>query len=154
MVIILLILILLGLGTGFFFINKYEKTISSLRLNLMMTQKQLDVLIKQQKSSDKNFLIEFLDIDTNYGILTESSRIYLSPNSNSPCLYVNSESITVNIIEKALIDNAIWYYVNLPINSNINSKGWAINSSFSSVYNESLPTVENNSENILPTEES
>lgn len=142
-----LILILLGLGTGFFFINQYEKTISSLRLNLVMTKKQLDALIKQQKPGDKNFLIEFLDIDSTYGILTESSCIYLSPELDSPSLYMNSESLKVDIIDKALIDNTIWYYVKLPINSSINSKGWAISSSFSNLYNESFLHMENNLDN-------
>lgn len=152
LILFLLIIILSGLGAGIFFINKYENTISSLRLDLRLAKKQLDTLINQSKTSDKSFTIEFCDIDYIYGTLEDSSNIYLSPDLTSPCLYINTESLKVNIIEKALVENNIWYYVELPIDSNINSKGWVISSSFSNLYNEPLSTTYNEQDNIVSDE--
>lgn len=144
----LLIIILLSLGAGMFYVKKYENTISSLRLDLRLTKKQLDKLINQPKISDRNFTIEFLELDYIYGTLKDSSSIYLAPNLTYPCLYINTEPLKIKIIEKASVEDNIWYYVQLSIDSNINSKGWVISSSLSNLYNEPLSTTYNDQDNI------
>ena len=148
LILFLLIIILLSIGAGMFYINKYENTISSLRLDLRLTKKQLDTLINKSKTSDKNFTIEFCDIDYIYGTLEDSSHIYIYPDLASPCIYISNELLKVNIIEKASVENNIWYYVQLPIDSNINSKGWVISSSLSNLYNEPLSPTYNDQDNI------
>lgn len=148
LILFLLIIIIFSVGAGMFYINKYENTISSLRLDLRLTKKQLDKLINQPKISNKNFTIEFLELDYIYGTLKDSSSIYLAPNSTYPCLYINNEPLEIRIIEKASVENNIWYYVQLPIDSNINSKGWVISSSLSNLYSEPLSTTYNDQDNI------
>ena len=148
LILFLLIIIIFSVGAGMFYINKYENTISSLRLDLRLTKKQLDKLINQPKISNKNFTIEFLELDYIYGTLKDSSSIYIAPNSTYPCLYINNEPLEIRIIEKASVENNIWYYVQLPIDSNINSKGWVISSSLSNLYSEPLSTTYNDQDNI------
>lgn len=83
-----------------------------------------------------------------YGTLEDSSHIYIYPDLASPCIYISNELLKVNIIEKASVENNIWYYVQLPIDSNINSKGWVISSSLSNLYNEPLSPTYNDQDNI------
>lgn len=142
--IFILIIIILSGGTAFFFINKFTKTISSLKLDLLMTKKQLSSVINNRKPPDnKDFIINFLDCEYSYGNLNSSTNIYLYPDHNSPSLTKISDALIVSIIDKVIVHDSTWYYVKLPIDSDINIKGWVIENSLLNLFNDNTVPNEN-----------
>lgn len=132
----LIFILLIGGGGGFFFVLKYQKKIASLSMETMLLKKQLSKLQTNYKKFDNlnnNFTIKFLNIDNYYGIIPKNSKVYLFPNDSSPTLNNITIAMEVGILEKALVDNSIWYYVALPIESDINCRGWIRESLFSSL---------------------
>lgn len=127
-----LILLLLAGGGGYYLINKYEQTITSLKvkLNLLSSELSKNTSNHQNLKLD-NFTINFLDVENINGTLIQNSNLYLFPHSISPVLYKSSEDISVTILTKASITGHIWYFVSLSIESSTNSKGWAASSSLS-----------------------
>lgn len=131
------LIFILGIaGGGYFGISNYEQKISTLNMDKMLLKKQLSKLQDQYKKLDtiKNKCnIQFLNLDNHYGIIPKGSLIYLSPYVDSCVLQTISIAMEVGILEKALVDNIVWYYIALPIETNINCRGWIDESSFSNL---------------------
>lgn len=141
-----LILILVIGGSIFFLITRYEQKISSLHMENVLLKKQFSKIQEQYKKLDtlKNkCTIKFLNIDNRYGIIQKGSLVYLSPYTDSCVLQKLSIAMEVGILEKALVDNIVWYYVSLPIESNINCRGWIDESYFSSLSSSTTDLVYN-----------
>lgn len=131
-----LIFILAIVGGGYFLISRYERRISAIHMDNMLLKKQLSKIQNQYKKLDdlKNkCTIQFLNLDNHYGIIPKGSLIYLSPHVDSCVLQTISIAMEVGILEKALVNNIVWYYVALPIESNVNCRGWIDELSFSSL---------------------
>lgn len=131
----LFFLIILGLigGGGFILFYKYEEAMISLQKENHLLKNQLFTLRDKYNNylnSQKEYSIEFLSIDHEYGIIHQNAKIYLYPNENSPVLQNINIDMQVTIVDKAISDNLTWYYVALPTDSNINSRGWVLESSF------------------------
>lgn len=131
------LIFILGIaGGGYFGISNYEQKISTLNMDKMLLKKQLSKLQDQYKKLDtiKNkCTIQFLNLDNHYGIIPKGSLIYLSPYVDSCVLQTISIAMEVGILEKAIVDNIVWYYIALPIETNINCRGWIDESSFSNL---------------------
>lgn len=131
------LIFILGIaGGGYFGISNYEQKISTLNMDKMLLKKQLSKLQDQYKKLDtiKNKCnIQFLNLDNHYGIIPKGSLIYLSPYVDSCVLQTISIAMEVGILEKAIVDNIVWYYIALPIETNINCRGWIDESSFSNL---------------------
>lgn len=131
------LIFILGIaGGGYFGISNYEQKISILNMDKMLLKKQLLKLQDQYKKLDnlKNkCTIQFLNLDNHYGIIPKGSLIYLSPYVDSCVLQTISIAMEVGILEKAIVDNKIWYYIALPLETNINCRGWIDESSFSNL---------------------
>lgn len=131
----LFFLIILGLigGGGFILFYKYEEAMISLQKENHLLKNQLFTLRDKYNNylnSQKEYSIEFLTIDHEYGVIPQNAKIYLYPNENSPVLQSINIDMNVTIVDKAISDNLTWYYVALPTDSNINSRGWVLESSF------------------------
>lgn len=128
------LIFILGIaGGGFFLFSTYEQKISSLHRDNILLKKQLLKITDQYKqlnNTQNNFTINFLNFDNQYGLISKGTIVYLSPYENSIALQKITTEMHVNILEKALINSDNWYYIILPIDSNVNSKGWVIESSF------------------------
>lgn len=144
-ILILLILLILG-GSGFFFLKSYDEKYVALQKSNMLLKSQ--VLKLQEKcslidSSPKDCSLEFLTVDNHYGILPKNTIIRLSPLSDSLIVKKITDTVQVNILEKVIINNCIWYYISLPIEDNFNSRGWVEESAFSEFTDSSLEISEN-----------
>ena len=137
MKVLLFLIFILGIaGGGYFLIYRYEQNISSLHMDNMLLKKQLSKIQDQYKKLDnlKNkCTIQFINLDNHYGIIPKGSLLHLSPYIDSCLLQTISIAMEVGILEKALVDDMVWYYIALPIESNINCRGWIDESSFSSL---------------------
>ena len=130
----LFFLIILGiLGGGcYYLMNKYENTISTLKMKLNLMNSEMTKLVSTQASSVlKNFSINFLELDKTTAILNANSNLYLFPSSVSPVLSSNSKEIDINILVKASASDSIWYFVSSSSPDYISTKGWVTETSLS-----------------------
>lgn len=130
----LFFLIILGIlgGCGYYLINKYENTISTLKVKLNLMNSEMTKLLSNQSASAlDNFNINFLELDKDSAILNANSDLYLFPASVSPVLSSNSEEINVNVLVKAAASNFIWYFISSDSSDSLNTKGWVTESSLS-----------------------
>ena len=145
MAFILLLLLILFLGGGlFFFLKSYDEKFIALQKSNLLLKSQL-AKIKEKydliDSSTKNCNIEFLTVDNHYGLLPENTIIRISPSNNSCIINKINMEMQVSILEKVLIENSTWYYVALPLETNINSKGWVEEYSFSEISNSPIELI-------------
>lgn len=129
-----LIFILVIAGIIFFLFVRYDQKISSLHRDNILLKKQLSKLKEQLKFLDNSkdtFTIQFLNVDNQYGLISKGTLVHLSPYDNSNILQNITIAMEVGILEKALVNNTTWYYVALPVDTNVNSRGWVVESSFS-----------------------
>jgi hypothetical protein len=61
----------------------------------------------------------------------------IAPIESSNLLQTTQVKMEVKILDKAEVLRDTWFYVALPIDSNINSRGWVKQSDFSLFYNNS-----------------
>lgn len=131
----LIFLILVG-GGGFVLFYKYEEAMISIQKENHLLKSQLSLLRDKYNkyiNSSNEYSIEFLTVDFQNGFIPQNTGIHLYPNENSPILQNTNIETEVHILEKAISNNLTWYYVDLPIDSNINSRGWVLESSFLSL---------------------
>lgn len=134
MKLLFLLIVLLGSGGGVYaLLSSYNQKISSLKMDLMLTKKQLFTIQSQYKAiknPKNNITLKFLDTDEGLGTLRSNTPLYISPDKNSSILYKNEKELNVVILDKVSVDNVIWYYSALPIETNVNCKGWILYSDF------------------------
>lgn len=131
----LIFLILIG-GGGFIVFYKFQENMTSLLRENHLLKNQLSTVrtkYNQLLESQKNYSIEFLTVDNLYGLLPQKNNIYLYPDKNAPVLKILEIGMQAGILEKVTVDNTTWYYVALPIDNNINSRGWVPYDSFSNL---------------------
>lgn len=131
----LIIIILLG-GAGFTAFYKFQETMTSILKDNHLLKSQLNILRDKYNKlleSHKNYLLEFLTVSNQYGLLPKNTNVYLFPGENAPILKTLDIGMQAGILEKAVSDNLTWYYVALPTDSNINSRGWVLESSFTNI---------------------
>lgn len=139
-ILLFLLFIIFTFGAVFFLVYNYENKISLIKKQLIASQKQF--LTLKSKYNELNTLqntpsIIFLDLTELKGLLTKDSIVYLYPNELAPTLQVLYMSMEVSILDKSLFNETIWYYVSLPLDTNINSRGWVKETSFSAFFNPS-----------------
>lgn len=125
---LLFLIFILAIGGGiFYFVYKSDQQLTNLQRDNRLLRSQL-YSIKEKYDSLNNTIkscsIEFIDLDNNYAILNKNSSVYLTPDENSFVMQKLNMTMQVELLEKALCNNSTWYYVSLPIDSKINSKGW------------------------------
>ncbi|AOR24697.1 hypothetical protein [Clostridium taeniosporum] len=142
-ILLFLLFIIVASGSLLFLIYNYENRISSVKKQLIASQEQFFKLkskYNQLNTLKHNPSIMFLDLTEHAGLLTKDSIVYLSPNELAPALQTLDISMEVYILDKALCNKTVWYYVSLPIDTNINSRGWVKEDCFSSFLDKSSYT--------------
>lgn len=115
----------------------YDKQLSKVKKQLMITSNQLRKSKVQYKSlniNNKNLDIKFITPSAQIGVTNTDSQLYLAPTLNSPKLNTLSSKMEVKILDSAMVDNLLWFYVKLPIDSNTNCKGWLSENDLSEVF--------------------
>lgn len=133
---IFIILILIVVLMYFYCDNK----LASAKKQVMIASKQYTIIKTKYDSIAKpttNFLIKFSNPSSKAGIINSNIYIYLSPALSSPVLKKTDIRMEVQILDMAESDNHKWYYSNLPVDTNINCRGWIKDTDFSILYKES-----------------
>lgn len=134
--IIFLILLIALIITIFYFDRKQ----SILKHQLLVANSQNNNLrskLSKFTRTKESIQIKYL-IPTDYtGLLKEKSNVLIAPIESSNLLQTTQVKMEVKILDKAEILRDTWFYVALPIDSNINSRGWVKQSDFSLFYNNS-----------------
>lgn len=142
-----LILLILLVGGGFIAFYKFQENMTSILRDNHLLKSQLSILrdkYNELLESRKNYLLEFLTVDNQYGLLPMNTNTYLFPDKNAPVLKTLDIGMQAGILEKVVIDDSIWYYVALPLDSNINSRGWVTEDSFSNIASSPTALYKNN----------
>lgn len=142
-----LILLILLVGGGFIAFYKFQENMTSILKDNHLLKSQLSILrdkYNELLESRKNYLLEFLTVDNQYGLLPMNTNTYLFPDKNAPVLKTLDIGMQAGILEKVVIDDSIWYYVALPLDSNINSRGWVTEDSFSNIASSPTALYKNN----------
>ena len=118
---------------SFIFIN--NKKILLLKQQLLLANNQNNKLkSKLNEFSLKDIKLTFITPDNIKGILNKNTNVLLCPIKNSTVLHKTNIKMEVYIIDMVTYKNTTWYYVSLPLDNNINSRGWVNKSDFSIFY--------------------
>ena len=119
---------------------------------LVLLKQQL-VISNNQINSLKNKLshilpkgelkLKFLKPSNKGGIIKENSKVLIAPFENSLLLHKPNVKMEVYILDMVENKKSIWYYVALPLENNINSRGWVKASEFSILYSNSQDICKN-----------
>ena len=116
-----------------------DKKVATLKKQLLVANNQNTSLrAKLYKYSgliDNNIQVKFLHLYNNTGLINSNTDILIAPISGISVLNKSVVKMEVIILDKVEIKNKIWYYVSLPLDSNVNSRGWVREEDFSSFYN-------------------
>lgn len=116
-----------------FTILYYDKKEAMLKHQLLATQnynKNLKEQLKKYGKISDDIEIKFSIPSVTLGIIKEYSNVLLCPLDSSIIVCKQPIKMEVEIIDKAEISNTSWYYVSLPIDSNINCRGWVKEENF------------------------
>lgn len=137
------IIFIILIATIFFIIVYYDKKQSILKHQLVVTNnynKRLKEASSRYGSSKNNMKIEFSTPSKILGIIKEESSIFLCPIENTILMHRTNIKMEVSIIDQCKINDSIWFYVTLPIDSNINCRGWVKLIDFTLFY-DTLPRI-------------
>ena len=135
--IILILILSLGLGGMYLFFNSQ---LLSMKQQLHLTSRSYknlkDDMINRNKVESK-ITVRFNNPNSNIGFIDSKNKVkvFLAPYNYSPIINEVKEKIQVRILDEAEANNDTWYYVNLPINTNVNSKGWIRKRDFNLIMN-------------------
>ena len=116
----------------------FDKKLANTRKQLMITTNQLRNLKGEYRATlTKPLNIQFLTPSFQIGLTNTGVNLYLAPTLDSPKLNTLSIKMEVKILDSAIANNSTWFYVAIPIDSNINCRGWINKKDFSTFYSDS-----------------
>ena len=133
---IIIILLIVAIVIMYFY---YEKKLALIKKRLLTTSNQFYNIRNQYRNSFsklENVNIRFLTPPIKTAITNKNIDVFLAPLQNSPKLKKLEVKMEVNILDSAIINNTLWYYVDLPIDSQYNCRGWIKDSDFISLHSE------------------
>ena len=78
-----------------------------------------------------NICAKFSTPLNNSGILNECVNIYIAPLTNSSIINKNKVKTQVDILDECTLSDITWFYIRLPLESDINCHGWVKKNDFS-----------------------
>ena len=135
---IVIFILLLGIAGMYLF---FGNQLSSMKQQLHFTSRSYknlrDDVINKTKLESK-IIIKFNIPTSNIGFIDSKNKVkvFLAPYNHAPIINEIRERIQVRILDEAESDNDTWYYVILPVNTNVNSKGWIRKRYFNLIMNE------------------
>lgn len=116
----------------------FDQKLAKTRKQLMITSNQLRTLKNQYRSSiAKTINIRYITPSSQTGITNNGAELFSAPSLDSPKLSKLSIKMEVKILDSAIVENSTWFYVVIPIDSNINCRGWINKRDFSTLYSDS-----------------
>lgn len=139
--IIIILLLILALALTILYFDR--KLIASKQQYISLTKQYKNLREKYLKEykSINNILVKYNTPTTSTAITNANVSIYLAPLESCPIINTLNDKVQVTILDQAETNMEIWYYVSLPINTNINSKGWMKKCDFSLILNPSSDLV-------------
>ena len=114
----------------------YDQQLAKVKKQLMITSNQLRKNKTQYRALtpiNKPLNIKFISPSSQIGITNTGAKLYLAPTLDSPKLNTLSIKMEVKILDSAIVDSLLWFYVNLPIDSDINWRGWILKNDVSTI---------------------
>lgn len=136
---IFLILILIIIFMYFY----YEKKLTIAKKRILRTSNQFNNIRNEYRNAltkNQNINIQFLTPTAKTAITNSNTTVFLAPITDSPKVKVLNIKMEVKILDSAIINDKTWFYVNLPIDSNYNCRGWINKDDFSFIYQQSQST--------------
>lgn len=132
-IILLLIIIVAFIGINIYYQNKLETLKHQLRvMNIKNSTKSETKNIYPSKIQ-----VNFSTPESIMGIINENVALLIAPLKATTILKTTNVKMEVKILDKVSINNQVWYYVSLPINENINCRGWVNKKDFTIMYSQS-----------------
>ena len=123
----------------------YDQQLAKVKKQLMITSNQLRKNKTQYRALtpiNKPLNIKFIIPSSQIGITNTGAKLYLAPTLDSPKLNTLSIKMEVKILDSAIVDSLLWFYVNLPIDSDINCRGWILKNDFSTIFPNSNSAIQ------------
>ena len=136
---IFLILILIIIFMYFY----YEKKLTIAKKRILRTSNQFNNIRNEYRNAltkNQNINIQFLTPTAKAAITNSNTNVFLAPITDSPKVKMLNIKMEVKILDSAIINDKTWFYVNLPIDSNYNCRGWINKDDFSFIYQQSQST--------------
>lgn len=121
----------------------YEKKLTIAKNRILRTSSQFNNIRNEYRNSiskTKHLNVKFVQPSITTAIANNKSTIFLAPTTDSPQLKTLDIKMEVKILDSAIINDTTWFYVNLPIDSNYNCRGWITKDDFSFIYQQSQST--------------
>lgn len=114
---------------------------------LLKLKKQLIIIsgrynkIKDKKNASNlnqtNLSIKFTKPKYLSGMIPRNTNIYISPLFSSNIIRKTNINMEITFLDCAEVFGETWYYVNLPVDNFINSRGWITSKDISMIYSDS-----------------
>ena len=121
----------------------YEKKLTIAKKRILRTSNQINNIRNEYRNSltkNQNINVEFVTPTVTRAITNNNTTVFLAPIIDSPKIRVLDIKMEVKILDSAIINNKTWFYVNLPIDSTYNCRGWINKNDFSFIYQQSQNT--------------
>ena len=115
----------------------YEKKLTIAKKRLLRTSNQYNNIRNEYRSAlskNQNIDIQFVTPTIQSAITNNKVTVFLAPLTDSPKVKTLDIKMEVKILDSAIVDDSTWFYVAIPIDSNINCRGWINKKDFSSLY--------------------
>ena len=122
----------------------YENKLFRLKKQLSLTSTQFRSIRSEYRSSlskKDGIKINFITPTIKTAITSVSGDVFLAPMYDSIKLNSFTVRMEVTILDSVQIDNEIWYYVSLPIDTTFNCRGWINRKNFSFTYSSSKDII-------------
>ena len=121
----------------------YEKKLTIAKKRILRTSNQFNNIRNEYRNAlikNQNIDIQFLTPTAKAAITNANTTVFLAPLTDSPKVKVLNIKMEVKILDSAIINDTTWFYVNLPIDSNYNCRGWITKDDLSFIYQQSQST--------------
>lgn len=140
----LIMLLILAILIIVFYFN--EKILNLRQQYISLNRQYVNLREKYFKEygATNNVSVTYNSIKDFKAVTNPNINVYLSPLVTCPIINTITDKTKVSILDEAECNNEVWYYVSLPLTSNVNSKGWIKKSDFSTILNNSYEVVQPN----------
>lgn len=124
---ILLLLFIIVISFSFFLAMHFSNAQAALKKQILLISHEninLRNNIAQLKNENKNIVINYVNPNCKKGVVSKISKVYCAPIESSPLMDIMEQDTTVTVLDCALVEDSMWYYIMLQKQDNINSKGW------------------------------
>lgn len=108
---------------------KLQKQISEQKRQLLLLSRENNELkskfmLATTFNHEEQLLVQFEKPNFNNGTTSDNCKLYAAPIIDSSILSGVLKNTPLQVQDSAFVSNQLWYEVNLPSRSRINSKGW------------------------------